>query len=70
VKRRQVFVRALDSNGKMGAADVMDLDEDSFRAFMVDVMFRAELVVGIRESEVQGERIRLRTKPGVVHPDD
>ncbi len=70
MKRRQVFVRALDSNGKMGATDVMDLDEESFRAFMVEVMLRNDLVVGIRESEVDGERIRLRTKPGILHPDD
>ncbi len=54
----------------MGATDVMDLDEDSFRAFMVEVMLRNDLVVGIRESEVDGERIRLRTKPGILHPDD
>lgn len=69
MKRRQVFVRALDSNGKMGAADVMDLDEDSFKAFILDVLQRHDLVVGIIESQLPGERIALRTKPGVVHDD-
>jgi hypothetical protein len=70
MKRRQVFVRALDSNDKMGVTDVMDLDEDSFKVFMLDVMQRHGLVVGIIESQIEGERIALRTKPGIVHKED
>lgn len=65
MKRGQVFVRATDETGRWGTVDVLDLDEDSFRAFVVETFVRAEVVTSIREEMVEGERIRYRAKAGV-----
>lgn len=68
MKRKQVFVRAVDESGKHGAADVLDLDDDSFRAFVVGMLFHVGLVTGIKDEVVKGEDIQLRTKPGFLFP--
>ena len=57
MKREQVFVRAKDPTGKWGPTDVLDLDAPSFRAFVLDVLFRAGLVVGISDDCCDGESI-------------
>lgn len=67
MKRKQVFVRAKDSAGRIGNADVLDLDEDSFRAFTMDILFRAGAVVGIKPDFVKGEEIRYQMKPDLLH---
>lgn len=64
MKRNQVMVRAKDETGQYGPADVMDLDEESARAFAFDALFRAGLVVGIKSEFVAGENIPYKTKPG------
>lgn len=61
-KRNQFFVRATTPTGKVVSADIMDLDEESFRAFVVDVMYKYAMIVGIRPDLVEGEQIQYRTK--------
>jgi hypothetical protein len=65
MKGRQVFVRAFFDDGRVGNCDVLDLDDESFRAFVAGVLFRAGLVTGIRDAHVEGEHIKLRARPGV-----
>ena len=62
IKRGQVLVRAIDGFGKWGNCDVMDLDEDSFKAFVIDVFFRHNLLVGLKVEYCDGEEIVLTSK--------
>lgn len=61
MKRKQVFVRAKSPSGKWHSADVLDLDDLSFRAFVMGVLHEAGLVVGIKDDFVAGNRIELHT---------
>ena len=36
MRRGQVLVRAIKAKGSWGNVDVLDLDEESFRAFVID----------------------------------
>ena len=38
IERGQAFVRAQDQNGKWGSADILDLDEESFRRFVLTIL--------------------------------
>lgn len=70
MKRNQVFCRAYDETGKIGNADVFDLDEESFRAFVIGILMRCEVVVGIKDEFVDGNHLKLRMKPGILHKRD
>lgn len=70
MKRKQVFVRAYDETGKIGNADIFDLDEESFRAFVVGLLMRCDVVAGIKDEFVQEEYIKLKMKPGILHKKD
>ncbi len=62
MKIQQVFVRAQDPNGKWGAADVMDIDDKSFRAFVIDMLMRAGVVVHLKDEVVEREDITYYTE--------
>ena len=49
MKRGQIFVRAKDKNGKWYNADVLDLDQLSFKAFVMDRLFKLGMVTGIKD---------------------
>ena len=70
MKRQQVFVRAQDETGKWFSCDVLDLDDDSFRAFVADMLFRAGIVHGVRDEAVEGERITYRARPCVLRKEE
>ena len=38
IKRNQVFVRAIKKDGKYGTVDILDLDDLSFRVFILSVL--------------------------------
>lgn len=61
MKRGQVFVRARDVNGKWYSADVLDLDDASFRAFVVGQLHRAGLVFGLIDSAVEEPHIEMHS---------
>ena len=60
MNRGEVFVRALGKDGKWDAIDVFDLDDESFRAFILDKL----ALVGcfFRITEPQGDPITLKEK--------
>lgn len=62
MKRGQVFVRAINKKGKHDSVDVLDLDDASFKAFVMDMLFSTGIVVGLRDEAVDGERIVYREK--------
>jgi len=50
VKRGQVLVRA-KANGDYVTADILDLEQDSFNAFMVGALMKLGAVHGTKETE-------------------
>lgn len=65
MKRKQVFVRAKIEVGEKVYwvnADVFDLDEESFRAFVVGMLFRAGAVVGIKDEFIKTDHIEHHVK--------
>lgn len=64
MKRGQVWIRASNAEGtKWGTVDVLDLDDDSFRVWVVDKLALMGRVIALR---VDGEDIPLRAKEDVV----
>jgi hypothetical protein len=57
-----VFVRAKDETGRWGSANALDLDERSFRVFVLDSLEAAGLLIGLRDGE--GVKHEYQTKPG------
>lgn len=62
MKRGQVFVRAEKKDGSFDSVDVLDLDDASFRAFVMDILVREALVVGILDEVVEGSPLRYKEK--------
>lgn len=60
LRRGQVFVRAKDQAGRWGTCDVLDLDEVSFRAWVVDVLRRHGMVAALKDDYVAGEGVEYR----------
>ena len=61
MKRGQVFVRAQTPSGKWVSADVLDLDEQSFKLFVLDRMIHFGMVTILRDDVVIGEHLPYRT---------
>lgn len=59
MKRGQVFVRGINKEGEWGNIDVLNLDDRSFKVFILDRLFKNGLVVGLKDEVVEGERITL-----------
>lgn len=60
-RREQVFVRALNKKGEWDNIDIFDLDNDSFRAVIVNKLIDAGLLIALKD-EIAGEEIILRGK--------
>ena len=60
MKKQQVIVRAINKEGHWDSIDVLDLDEASFRAFVIEMLYRLGVVHAIREDLVEGEHIQLK----------
>lgn len=61
MKRGQIFVRAKSPSGKWGNHDALDLDDKSFRAFILDRLFRAGLVVGLKDEFTKNDDIKYQS---------
>lgn len=62
-RRRSVFVTAIDPDtGTPGSFDVLDLDEESWRAYLLGIAVRRGLVVPVQDS-LAGDPVVLRAKP-------
>jgi hypothetical protein len=73
MKPGMVFVRAENDSGQPVIGDALDLDEQSFRAFVLQSLWNAGVVAAMNPDEVNGPDIPLRLKPGVpgiVPPED
>jgi hypothetical protein len=71
VKRGTMLCFAVDEHGTRGIADALDLDEQSFRVFLLDVLWSSNALIGIDQDSLPGDDIALRVRPGaVVQPAD
>lgn len=66
MKRGMILVEALGPNGMPCGADVLDLDDESFRLFVLNVFWQKGAVAAIDPSEVTGQDIQLRMRSGAV----
>lgn len=69
IRKGSIFVRAKDETGRWGAADVLDLDDESFRAFVLDRLEHRGMVVPV-QPQLAGEAVEYRTRVGFRFPAD
>lgn len=62
MKHGQYFVRC-KIRERWYNVDILDLEEDSFRAVILERLSIGRLLVGIREEYVDGEAIEAKVKP-------
>ena len=63
MKKGQIYVRAITPDGELGNVDVLELDDDSFRVFIIDKFVRAGAVVAMKEEMIKGDNIELHADP-------
>lgn len=56
MKSQQVLVRGLRADGTLGAIDALELDKESFKAFVLDMLVRADLLP--EGNDISGVRVR------------
>ena len=61
IKRNQVFVRAKSPSGLLYSADVLDLTQESFNAFVIGTLFRHGFVIGLRDEHGEGDTLVLQS---------
>ena len=69
IRKKQIFFRAQDESGAWGAADIFDLNDESFRAVISELLRTAGQVVALRDTHA-GDEVSLRTRPGYRFPPD
>ena len=55
-------MRALRKDGTLGNVDVLDLDDASFRAFVLEQLVQARLVGGVVPKFIEGEHVELKER--------
>lgn len=66
MKKNMILVTALDADGVDVVVDALDLDDRSFRAFVLGVLWQNGALVGVDPAEIPGGDIPLRLRPDAV----
>ena len=66
MKRRQVIVQGINKKGKSGSIDVLDLDNESFRAYVIDRLICGGLVIPTPPSKIDSSSIKYRERTNNV----
>ena len=66
MKKDMILVAALDDNGVEQVVDVIDLDERSFRSFVLGTLWNAGILAGINPDDLPGGDIVMRMAPGAT----
>ncbi len=61
IERGQVFVRALNSEGHWSSVDALDLDEESFKRFVLAGLTKVGIIFALMKEE--GEATPYRERP-------
>jgi len=62
LERDQVFVRALNAQGKWDTVDVLDLDEESFRRFVLTKLDEAGMVTAVYQTPATNTPLRAKPR--------
>ncbi len=62
IERGQVFVRAIDRDGKWDSVDALDLDDESFRRFVLEHLARRGQLVVLNNKAEDDEPEPLRER--------
>ena len=65
---RGVFTRAKDPNGKWGACDAMDLTDESFRSFVLHMLYRLGAVSAVNPTPPMMKELERREPYPKVEP--
>ncbi len=66
MKKNMILVSALDDDGVEQVVDALDLDERSFRAFILSTLWNNGLLAGVNPGDLPGGEIAMRVRPGTV----
>ena len=58
-RREQVFVRAMNKDGKWDSVDIFDLDDISFRAVIVNKLVDAGVLIALKDEDAGNEIILI-----------
>jgi hypothetical protein len=59
MRKGQIYVRAKLPDGNWGACDILELTDESFRAFVVDHLLSAGLIVAIKDEYAKESVVML-----------
>lgn len=62
MKKNQILVAAIDAEGVEVVGDALDLDERSFRAFVLGLFWQSGIAAAVDPAELPGVDIPLRLK--------
>jgi hypothetical protein len=62
IDRNQCFVRAQDENGRWKNVDVLDLDDESFRRFVISILAKMQLIHIVRNENVSDRPLKQKGK--------
>lgn len=63
MKKNQILVAALDADGVEVVGDALDLDDRSFRCFVLGVLWQAGVLASVDPTELPGHDLPPRLKP-------
>lgn len=63
MKKNQILVAALDAEGVEVVGDALDLDDRSFRCFVLGVLWQNGLLASVDPTELPGHDMPPRLKP-------
>lgn len=63
-----IYVRAINAEGKWDSVDVMDLDEESFRIFVLRMMVNQRVPVGIQDEMDEMKYAELHARKQLSYP--
>jgi hypothetical protein len=66
MKKNMILVAAIDDDGVEQVVDALDLDERSFRSFVLGTLWNAGVLAGVNPGDLPGADIAMRIKPGAT----
>lgn len=67
MKKNMILVQAINDDGVDVVADALDLDDRSFRAFILNVLWQKGAVAGIDPQQLPTADLPMRLRPGSSH---
>jgi len=67
IERGQIFVRALNYEGKWDSVDVLDLDEESFRRWLLGIVGEGKRIAGVGlDTNVEPTPLKQKIPEGLL----